>query len=229
MIKVFLGYDQRETIAFHVASHSIHRRSSKAVQIAPVMLSQLKAVFNREKNNLQSTEFSFSRFLVPHLCGYEGWALFADCDILCLDDISKLWDLKDDRYAIMCVQHDHRPKESSKFLGEPQTQYEKKNWSSVMLMNTSKCRVLTPDYVNTRSGLELHRFQWLADDSLIGALPPRWNHLVGYDAELPENELGILHFTEGGPYFEDYRDCQYADLWRSELKTVLSPVVSNHC
>jgi lipopolysaccharide biosynthesis glycosyltransferase len=223
MIRVFLGYDHREIVAYHVACHSIHVRSSQPVEIAPVMLSQLEGIFTRERNNLQSTDFSFSRFLVPHLCGYEGWALFADSDIICLDDIANLWALRDDQYAVMCVQHDHKPQGETKFLGEPQTQYEKKNWSSVMLMNTAKCTALTPEYVNTKSGLELHRFHWLENDELIGELPHKWNHLVDYDAEVPENELGILHFTEGGPYFKDYKNCGYADTWQREYQGMLTP------
>ena len=180
MIRVFLGYDHRETVAYHVACHSIHSRSSQPVEIAPIMLSQLGGLFTREKNSLQSTDFSFSRFLTPYLCGYEGWALFADCDVICLDDIANLWKLRDDKYAVMCVHHDHRPKGDTKFLGEKQTQYEKKNWSSVMLMNTARCKALTPEYVNTKSGLELHRFHWLESEDLIGEIPAKWNHLVDY-------------------------------------------------
>ena len=126
----------------------------------------------------------------------------------------------------MCVHHDHRPEGETKFLGEKQTQYEKKNWSSVMLMNNAKCKALTPEYVNTKSGLELHRFHWLEGDHLIGEIPAKWNHLVDYLPERPESELGILHYTEGGPYFEDYANCGYADVWRRELKTMLSPLKS---
>jgi len=185
MIRVFLGYDSKETIAYHVACQSIHERSSEPVTIAPLMLSQVKDVFNRERNNKQSTEFSFSRFLVPYLCGFEGWAIFADCDILCLDDIAKLWALRDDKYAVMCVKHVHIPKEETKFLGQVQTVYEKKNWSSVMLMNTAKCKNLTAEYVNTASGLELHRFHWLESEDLIGELDRRWNFLVDYYDEVP--------------------------------------------
>ena len=161
MIRVFIGYDAREAIAFSVLEHSIHRRASAPVAIAPVMLDQLKAVYRRERNPLQSTDFSFSRFLTPWLCGYEGWAVFMDCDQLVLDDIAKLWALRDERYAVQVVKHNHVPKEQVKFLGEKQSKYEKKNWSSVMLMNCAKCRALTPEYVNTASGLELHQFKWL--------------------------------------------------------------------
>lgn len=101
-------------------------RSSRPVSITPLMLSQLGDLMWRERNPLQSTEFSFSRFLVPHLCGYRDWAIFADCDMLFLDDVAKLWDLRDDRYAVMCVKHDHKPTEDTKFLGATQTRYEKK-------------------------------------------------------------------------------------------------------
>lgn len=171
MIRIFIGYDPREAVAYHVLSHSIHARATAPVSIAPLKLGELTEVFWREPVSLQSTEFSFSRFLTPYLCDFEGWAIFMDCDMLVLDDIAKLWALRDDRYAVMCVKHNHVPKEERKFLGAVQTKYEKKNWSSVMLMNCAKCTALTPDFVNSASGLELHRFQWLESDDLIGEVP----------------------------------------------------------
>ncbi|HET9651951.1 MAG TPA: glycosyltransferase [Usitatibacter sp.] len=213
-IRVFIGFDPREDVAFSVLAHSIHRRASQPVAIVPVMLSQLGSVYRRERNPLQSTEFSFSRFLTPYLCGYEGWAVFMDCDMLVLDDIAKLWALRDERYAVQVVKHVHVPKEDVKFLGAVQTKYEKKNWSSVMLMNCAKCTALTPEYVNAATGLELHQFKWLGDDALIGELPSRWNHLVGYDA--PRRDASLVHYTIGGPYFEEYRDCEYAREWFDE-------------
>lgn len=219
MIRIFIGYDPREAVAFHVLSHSIQRRASEPVSIAPVMLSQLHGAYLRERNPLQSTDFSFSRFLTPWLCGYQGWALFMDCDMLVQDDIATLWALRDERYAVQVVQHDHRPSETEKFLGAPQTRYEKKNWSSVMLMNCARCTALTPDYVNHASGLQLHQFHWLASDALIGTLPARWNHLVGYDK--PEPNAANAHFTLGGPYFDEYRDCEYAVQWQIERDDML--------
>ena len=221
MINIFIGYDPREAVAYNVLCHSIQARASEPVSITPLMLSQLDGLMWRERHNLQSTDFSFSRFLVPHLCGYKGWALFMDCDMLVLDDMANLWNLKDEGYAVQCVKHDHRPVEDTKFLDQPQTQYEKKNWSSVMLFNTAKCQALTPEYVNTASGLELHRFHWLGDDGLIGNIPARWNHLVDYDPEKPMVELSNLHFTTGGPYFDEYKDCGYADLWFEERDRML--------
>jgi hypothetical protein len=107
-----------------------------------------------------------------------------------------------------------------KFLGAVQTKYEKKNWSSVMLMNCAKCTALTPEYVNTATGLQLHQFKWLDDDSLIGELPSRWNHLVGYDA--PRNDASLVHYTIGGPYFEEYAQCEYAREWWHERELMLA-------
>lgn len=221
MIRVFIGYDSREAVAFNVLNFSIQSRASQPVTVSPIMLSQLNGLFWRERHNLQSTDFSFSRFLVPHLCDYQGWALFMDCDMLMLDDIANLWALRNDSFAVQVVKHDHRPKESTKFLGQKQSSYEKKNWSSVMLFNCAKCTALTKDYVNEATGLELHRFQWLNDDSLIGDIPQRWNHLVDYDPALPPEELSNIHFTTGGPYFDDYKGCGYADLWFAERNSMI--------
>ena len=221
MIRIFIGFDPRETVAYHVLSHSIHARASAPVSIAPLMLSQLGGLMTRERNSLQSTDFSFSRFLTPYLCGFEGWAMFMDCDMLVLEDIAKLWALRDEKYAVMCVKHDHVPKEKTKFLGAQQTKYEKKNWSSVMLFNCAKCTALTPDYVNSASGLDLHRFNWLGDDDLIGEIPHRWNLLVGYDQSIPVDEISNLHYTIGGPYFHDYKDIDYAAEWFAERDEML--------
>ena len=221
MIRVFIGYDPHEAVAFNVLAYSIQARASEPVTVAPLMLSQLNKVFHRERNPLQSTEFSFSRFLVPHLSDYKGWSMFCDCDMLMLDDIAKLWSLRDDRYAVQVVKHDHRPPEAIKFLYQPQTKYEKKNWSSVILFNNAQCRALTPDYVNTATGLQLHQFKWLESDERIGEIPHRWNHLVDYDPTLPTSELSLIHFTEGGPYFEPYKNCGYADLWFKERDAML--------
>ena len=221
MIRVFIGFDTVETVSYHVLSHSIQARCSEPVSITPLMLTQLSGLMTREHHNLQSTEFSFSRFLVPHLCDYQGWALFMDCDMLVLDDMADLWKLRDDNFAVQVVKHDHVPKETTKFLGQPQSKYEKKNWSSVTLFNNGKCRALTPDFVNTATGLELHRYQWLDGDHLIGDIPHRWNHLVGYDETVPAGEVSNLHYTIGGPYFDDYKDTDYAAEWFAEKDAML--------
>lgn len=220
MVRIFIGFDSREAVAFSVLAHSLHARASRPVTVAPLMLSQLAGIYRRERHPLQSTEFSFSRFLTPYLCDYEGWALFMDCDMLARDDIAAIWDLRDERYAIQVVKHQHVPKESTKFLNQPQTKYEKKNWSSVMLFNNAKCRALTLDYVNQASGLELHQFKWLGDDASIGELPHRWNHLVGYDAYDPA--AALVHYTHGGPYFHEYRHCDYAEEWFDERLRMLA-------
>jgi len=219
MIRVYIGYDTREGVAFDVLSHSIHKHASEPVSITPLMLSQLTSVFTREKHPLQSTEFSFSRFLTPYLSEFKGWSIFMDCDMLVLDDIAKLWALRDERYAVMVVKHQHIPKEDTKFLDQPQSKYEKKNWSSVIMFNNAKCKALTPEYVNTASGLELHQFKWLGDDELIGEIPHRWNHLVGYDT--PNDDISLVHYTIGGPYFEEYKDCEYSSEWQKEYQTML--------
>ncbi len=219
MINVFIGYDGREAVAFSVLAYSIHTRASQPVSVAPIMLSQLRDSFHRERHPLQSTDFSFSRFLTPWLSDYAGWSVFMDCDMLMLDDIAKLWALRDERYAVMVVKHNHVARETRKFLNEPQTKYEKKNWSSVMLFNNARCGKLTPDYVNTASGLELHQFKWLDDERMIGELPSRWNHLVGYDN--PRADAALVHHTLGGPYFDEFRNCEYSKEWFTERDAML--------
>ena len=139
--------------------------------------------------------------------------------MLVLDDIAKLWSLRDERFAVQVIKHKHIPREDIKFLNAPQTPYEKKNWSSVMLFNNARCKALTPDYVNVANGLELHQFKWLSDDALIGEIQHRWNHLVGYDS--PNPDVSLVHFTLGGPYFHEYIDCEYSAEWLRERDAML--------
>ena len=211
MINVFIGYDSKEKVAFNVLSYSILKNSTRPVSITPIYLPNIKDNFTRERSNLESTEFSFSRFIVPHLANYKGWAVFMDCDQLMTGDIAELWRLRDEKYAIQVCKHDYEPRTDTKFLGQVQTKYPKKNWSSFMLMNCDKCTALTPDYVNTATGLQLHQFKWLSDDKLIGNLPLEWNWLAGeYEYK---KDVKNIHYTEGGPWFNEYRDCDYSKEW----------------
>jgi len=204
-ISIFIGYDPRERAATAVLIDSLYQHSSRPLAITPIVTPQLEAMglFRRERDPKQATAFSFTRFLVPHLMGYRGWAIFMDCDMLCRGDIAELWAERDDRYAVQCVQHEHNPNEVVKFLGEPQNPYPKKNWSSLMLLNCERCTALSPEYVNTATGLELHRFHWLAGDHEIGALDDRWNHLVDVQDPARSRGASLLHWTLGGPWFRE--------------------------
>jgi hypothetical protein len=216
MIQIFIGYDSKEKSAFSVLAYSILKNSTKPVAITPIYLNNIKDDFIRERNQLSSTEFSFSRFVIPHLMNYQGWALFMDCDMLMKADVSELWRLRDDKYAVQVCKHDYVPKTQTKFLGQTQTAYPKKNWSSFMLMNCKKCTQLTPDYVNKASGLELHQFKWLESDELIGELPIEWNWLA--DEYEYKEDVKNIHYTEGGPYFKDYKNTDYAIDWFNDYK-----------
>ncbi|XP_028803150.1 protein CDI [Neltuma alba] len=225
--RIFVGYDPREDIAFEVCRHSILKRSSIPVEIIPIKQSDLRnnGLYWRERGQFESTEFSFSRFLTPCLANYKGWAMFVDCDFLYLADIKELRDLIDEKYAIMCVQHDYAPKETTKMDGAVQTVYPRKNWSSMVLYNCGhpKNSVLTPQTVNKESGAFLHRFQWLEDHEM-GSIPFVWNFLEGHNRVVPDDLTTFpkaIHYTRGGPWFEAWKSCDFADLWLNEREEYL--------
>jgi hypothetical protein len=222
VLNIYIGYDPRESIAFHVLAHSLLRRSSVPLSLSPLVRSQLSSIYTRPRGPIESTEFSMTRFLVPYLSGYAGWSLYMDCDMLCRTDIAALAaeiERHADKAVVVC-KHDYVPKSERKFLDQVQTKYARKNWSSLMLFNNARCRALSPDYVSSASGLELHRFAW-TEDRLIGKLEPEWNWLVG---EYPHNPAArIVHFTLGGPYFPEYRACDYADEWFAERQRMEEP------
>lgn len=219
MLTVYIGYDPKESIAFHTLSHSILRRATGPVSVAPLAQAQLRGLYTRPRGPTESTEFSLTRFLVPALSSFEGWSVFMDCDMLCRTDLAEIereMARQPDKAVLVC-QHDYVPKTERKFLGHVQTRYPRKNWSSFMVFNNARCKALSLDYVNSAPGLDLHGFKWI-DDAAIGALPLEWNWLVG---EYPHNpDAKIAHFTLGGPYFAEYRDCDYSDEWRAEFEAM---------
>lgn len=216
LLRVFIGFDPVESIAFHVLSASIIRHASRPVSITPMVRRQLSPAFTRARGPLESTDFSLSRFMVPYLMGYQGLGIFMDCDMLCRADVNELlmYPAAFPHHAVFCCQHDYTPQSETKFLGQKQTTYPRKNWSSLFVVNAARCKALTPAYVNQATGSDLHRFAWL-DDSEIGSLPLEWNHLVDEPGQ-SEQPPKIIHFTNGGPWFQDYTDVPYADDWRAE-------------
>jgi hypothetical protein len=219
MLNVFIGYDPNESVAFYTLAHSILRRASIPVAIVPLMRSQLGGLYTRERGPTESTEFSLTRFLVPALSNYRGWSVFLDCDMLCRVDIAELAAERErqaDKAVLVC-KHEYVPKTERKFLGQVQTKYPRKNWSSLMLFNNERCGALSAEYVNATDGLELHRFAWTGD-AKIGDLSLEWNWLVGEYEYNPRAK--IVHYTLGGPYFGDYRDCDYAAEWFDEFRSM---------
>lgn len=215
-IKIFIGYDEDVNSIAHVCTSSILRRSTIPVSFTYISLKMISSFFTRERGANDSTQFSLSRFLTPYLSGYEGVSIFMDNDVIVTRDIKELIDLYDPKYAVSVVKHDYIPKNKTKFLNKIQCVYPKKNWSSLMLFNNSKCKSLTPEIVNKESGKFLHRFEWLESEDLIGQIPLEWNFLVD-EYKRPRDLPALLHYTVGGPYFEEYKDCNFSDEWKEEM------------
>ena len=213
MIKIFIGYDPREAVAYHVCCNSLIRHSSSPLSLTPLALPNLSDY--KEMHSDGSNQFIYSRFLVPHLSDYKGWALFIDGDMIVRDDIAKLWAMRDDTKAVMCVQHDYKTKAPMKYLGAKNQDYPRKNWSSVVLWNCAHPanRVVTPSFIESSSGAQLHRFTWL-EDNQIGKLPIEWNWLP--DEFGPNESAKLLHYTLGTPCFHEYADTPMGSEWHRE-------------
>jgi lipopolysaccharide biosynthesis glycosyltransferase len=190
MLRIFIGYDPRQPIAYNVLQFSIMRRASVPVSITPLVKETLPPI-----NRPGLTPFTWSRFLVPYLCNYEGWALFLDTDMMVRDDIANLFKLIDPQYSVM--------------VSKNALAFE---WASAILFNCAKCKILTPEFINeTKVGL--HNMAWLPEQE-VGGFPGEWNHLVGYDEE--RDDARLIHYTQGIPWFPETAKCEYADLYHRE-------------
>jgi len=218
--KVFVGYDSSEDIAWWVCRHSLLRHADNDLTVVPLKQQALRdlGLYTRPQDLGASTEFSLTRFLTPYLAAQSGWVLFCDCDFLFTTDVRKVFEGLDPSKAVYCVQHDYTPAYNLKMDGKQQATYPRKNWSSFMLFNCDHpdVQALTPAVVNSATPAFLHQFKWISDDQAIGSLDRDWNFLEG---EYPKPEVfpRVIHFTNGGPWFEQWQDCDYADLWLREL------------
>lgn len=223
-LKIFIGYDPVENVSFHTLIDSINTHATRPISITPVNLRHFSEVYKRDHDRRQSNEFSFTRFLTPYLCGFRGFALFMDCDMLLRADISELFSfcsMAEDK-AVHVVKHDYESSVSVKYLGKKQYSYPRKNWSSIMLFNCShqKNLALTPEYIERASAADLHRFAWLADEE-IGELGVEWNWLVDeYDESELVEPVKIVHWTLGGPYFKEFHGVPFTNEWEDHLKNI---------
>jgi lipopolysaccharide biosynthesis glycosyltransferase len=213
MIPVFIGYDPREAIAYHVCVNSIVRNASQPVAIVPLALNLLKDY--KEEHTDGSNHFIYSRFLVPHLTGYNGWAIFIDGDMLLRDDITKLWEMREEDKAVMVVKHKYETKLTTKYLGAKNENYPCKNWSSVILWNCGHPanKKVTPQFVQESTGAQLHRFTWLKPEQ-VGQLPIEWNWLP--DEYGVNQGAKLLHYTLGTPSFHEFANTPMGDEWHRE-------------
>tara|TARA_B100002051_G_C16719907_1_gene631719 strand:+ start:449 stop:1150 length:702 start_codon:yes stop_codon:yes gene_type:complete len=224
-INFFIGYDAKEDIAYRVCKYSLIKRSSASVSVVSLKLDELiaKNLYTRAVDPLASTQFTYSRFLVPKLMNYKGWAIFCDCDFIFLNDVANLLKDLDESKAVYCVQHDYTPKEKHKMDGQKQSIYPRKNWSSFIVFNCSheSTKNLSVEKVNTESGSYLHQFKWCKDEE-IGSLDERWNWLEGWTSNHNNSEPFAVHYTRGGPWFSEWQDVEFANEWNNERDEYLS-------
>lgn len=211
-ITLVVGFDQREAVAYHTFCQSVLEKATVPVEFVP--LAENTLVGYRETHTDGSNKFIYSRFLTPYLNNFSGWAIFADGDMICQADIKELWDLRDEAKAVQVVKHDYQTKAQTKYLGNKNENYPRKNWSSLILWNCTHPahRLLTPEFVQRQTGAYLHRFSWLQDEQ-VGELPRAWNWLAIEYQDNPQAKL--IHYTLGAPCFKDYVDSEMAEHWHA--------------
>ncbi len=212
-IPVFVGYDPREAIAYHVCCNSIIRNASAPVAIVPVALNLFSEY--KETHTDGSNHFIYTRFLVPWLMGWKGRAIFIDGDMIVRGDIIELYNSIGLDKDVAVVKHDYQTKQTEKYMGAKNENYPRKNWSSVIVWNCASFpnRRLTPEFVMASTGAFLHRFTWL-DDARIQELPPEWNWLP--DEYGSNSNAKLLHYTLGTPCFHEYADTPQNEEWHRE-------------
>ena len=219
LLNVFVGFDQKEAIAYHTFVQSIIETSTVPLSITPLAENNLNEY--SEKHTDGTNKFTYSRFLVPYLMNFKGWAIFVDGDMVCLSDFKNLKQFFDSKLAVSVVKHDYKTKQKVKYFGQKNEDYPRKNWSSVIIWNCEhpKNKVLTPYFINNKEGSFLHRFQWLKDNE-IGELPKSWNWLAIEYEEI--NNVDLIHYTLGTPCFKEYSNKSFSKYWKKSYVSLLT-------
>ena len=218
IVDIVVGFDQRESVAYHTFTQSVIENSTIPVRFLPLSMSSLSNYKEVHKDG--SNDFIYSRFLVPYMMNFKGWAIYADGDMICLEDIKKLWDLRSNQYAVQVVKHDYKTKITEKYWGNKNEDHPRKNWSSLILWNCdhNAHKVLTPDFIQNQSGAFLHRFSWIKDEE-IGSLDKEWNWLA---MEYEEKEsIKLIHYTIGTPCFKEYEKTSLSSYWKKSFSNML--------
>ena len=218
IVDIVVGFDQREAVAYHTFTQSVIEKSTMPVRFLPLSINSLSNY--NERHNDGSNDFIYSRFLVPHLMNFKGWAIYADGDMVCLEDIKKLWNQRDKNYALQVVKHDYKTKIEKKYFGNKNENYPRKNWSSLILWNCEHeaHKILSPDFIEKQSGAFLHRFSWIKDKE-IGELEKEWNWLALEYEE--KKDINLIHYTIGTPCFKEYSDKSLSSFWKKSFTNML--------
>ena len=221
LLNIFVGFDQKEAIAYHTFVQSIIEKSSIPLSITPLAENNLDHY--SEQHTDGTNKFTYSRFLVPYLMDFKGWAIFADGDMVCLSDLRDLKQFFDPNIAVSVVQHNYKTKYKTKYFGQKNEDYPRKNWSSMIVWNCEhpKNKILTPDFISQKEGSFLHRFNWLKDVE-IGELPKSWNWLAMEYEE--KKDLDLIHYTLGTPCFKEYSNKSLAEFWKKSYKNLLTGI-----
>lgn len=219
-MNIYIGWDSNEVEAYNACVNSININSEITYPTIPLVQQRMRdqGLYWRPVDDKAATQFSLTRFLVPYFNGYEGWALFIDCDFIITKDLQELFAMADDQYAVMCVNHNYTPRQNKKMLGNQQFVYPRKNWSSMMLLNCGhpSTQQLTVEAVNEQSPAWLHRMEW-ARNKEIGHVPLEWNWLEG-EYDKPDTLPGIVHYTQGGLWFDHIANKVPVDYYEQWLK-----------
>ena len=216
---IVVGFDQREAVAYHTFTQSVIEKSSIPIRFLPLNNDSLKDYTEVHKDG--SNNFIYTRFLVPYLFNFKGWAIYADGDMVCLKDIKELWELRDDNFAVQVIKHNYKTKIKNKYWGNKNEDYPRKNWSSLVLWNCShpSHRILTPDFIQHQNGAFLHRFSWINDEQ-IGEIETEWNWLAMEYEE--KRNINLIHYTIGTPCFKEYQSTSLSSYWKKYFMNSLS-------
>lgn len=216
-IRVFVGADRSQALAVRVLEHSIRRHTTAAVEVVPMI--DLDVPTPRDPRNGQRTGFSYSRFCIPELAGYQGRALYLDADMQVFRDIRELWEIPFDGCKVVIQEALPEDATQPEKTGAPG---ERIKQCSVMLLD---CARLDWDIREIVAAMDRGDYDYaglmyqlcLLDESEIRyGVPWQWNSLEHWD-----KSTGLLHYTD--MYTQPWvsPDNPLGALWFAEVRAML--------
>jgi hypothetical protein len=206
-IRIYCGAARDARLPFEVLAHSIRRHTPHPVEIHAI--DNGSAPLPADPRHAPYTQFSFARFAIPALAGYQGRAVYMDSDMLVFRDFAELWQL---------------PFDGAKVLIEigSRDQRDRGKHTAVMLLDCARLEWRVDEIVADLG----RRYDYndlmavdplLARGEMLERIPTGWNDLDRFDPERTRN----LHYTEIRTQPWVTAGHPLGHLWTAELKRAI--------
>jgi lipopolysaccharide biosynthesis glycosyltransferase len=216
-IRVFVGADESQLVPAAVLEYTIRKHTAGRVEFTTMR--DLPVPMPKDPAKRPRTGFSFYRFMLPKLAGYQGRALYLDCDMQVFANLSELWAIPFDGQTVLCT---YQPEPPERWKGNKS--FKPGRHLAVMMLDCSR---LDWDVHEIVRGLDEDRYGYtelmsdlaiVPEEQIEERIPVEWNSLEHYEAGTTK----LVHYTQvpTQPWKND--ESPLRELWLGAFREALA-------